>query len=98
MSTERLRGTQSVVGQMSWVFTRPLLTVLEVAWRWIFGAPLLAICWIQAQHIFAALPVESSGLNTLDPSNPWISSLKLAAAWEMYRPHVVAILVWLAPI
>jgi len=98
MSTERLRGTQSVVGQMSWVFTRPLLTGLEVAWRWIFGAPLLAICWIQARHIFAALPVESSGLNTLDPSNPWISSLKLAAAWEMYRPHVVAILVWLAPI
>jgi len=98
MSAERLRGTQSVVGQMSWVITRPSITVLEVVWRWIFGAPLLAACWIQAQHILAALPPESTGLNNLDPSNPWIASLKLAAAWDMYRPHVVSVLQWLAPI
>lgn len=93
-----MRGTQSVVGQMGWVFTRPSLTALEVAWRWLFGAPLLAVCWIQAQHILAELPPESAGLNTLDPSNPWISSIKLAAAWDMYRPHVVGVLVWLGPI
>ena len=98
MGVERLRGTQSVVGQMGWVFTRPSLTALEVAWRWIFGAPLLAACWIQAQRVLAALPPESTGLNALDPSNPWITSLKLAAAWDMYRPHVVAVLEWLAPV
>jgi hypothetical protein len=83
---------------MGWVFTRPSLTALEVGWRWIFGAPLLAVCWVQAQQILAALPPESTGLNTLDPSNPWISSIKLAAAWDMYRPHVVGVLMWLAPI
>ena len=98
MSTERLRGTQSVVGQMGWVFTRPSLTALEVAWRWIFGAPLLAVFWIQAQQILAALPPEAAGLDTLDPSNPWVSSLKLAAAWDIYRPHVTAVLQWLAPV
>ncbi len=98
MRPGRLRGTQSVVGQMGWVFTRPSLTALEVAWRWLFGAPLLVVCWIQAQHILADLPPESTGLNTLDPSNPWISSIKLAAAWDMYRPHVVSVLVWLGPI
>jgi hypothetical protein len=98
MSPGRLRGTQSVVGQMGWVLTRPSLTALEVAWRWLFGAPLLVICWIQAQQILAALPAESTGLNTLDASNPWISSIKLAAAWDMYRPHVVGVLQWLAPI
>jgi len=98
MSAERLRGTQSVVGQMGWVFTRPSLTALEVVWRWIFGAPLLAVCWAQAQHIFAALPPESTGLNSLDLGNPWVSSLKLAAAWDIYRPHVTAVLLWLAPI
>jgi len=38
---------------MGWVFTRPSLTALEVAWRWICGAPLLAVCWVQAQHILA---------------------------------------------
>jgi hypothetical protein len=83
---------------MGWVFTRPSLTAFEVAWRWLFGAPLLAVCRIQAQHILAALPPEATGLNSLDPSNPWISSIKLAAAWDMYRPHVVALLQWLAPL
>ena len=98
MSGERLRGTQSVVGQMGWVFSRPSLTALEVAWRWLFGAPLLVVCWLQAQRILAALPPESTGLSTLDPGNPWISSLKLAAAWDMYRPHVADVMQWLAPI
>jgi hypothetical protein len=83
---------------MGWVFTRPSLTALEVAWRWLFGAPLLAICWVQARRILSDLPPEYTGLNTLDPSNPWVSSLKLAAAWDMYRPHVVGVLQWLAPI
>jgi len=97
MSTGPLRGTQSVVGQMGWVFTRPSLTVLEVAWRWLFGAPLLVVCWIQAQHIFSVLPADATGLNDLDLSNPWVSSLKLAAAWDIYRPHIVGVLHWLAP-
>jgi hypothetical protein len=83
---------------MGWVFTRPSITALEVAWRWLVGAPLLALCWVQAQRILAELPPETTGLNTLDPSNPWISSIKLAAAWDMYRPHVVSVLQWLAPV
>src|SRR5258708_8730409 len=97
MSTGPLRGTQSVVGQMGWVFTRPSLTLLEVAWRWLFGAPLLAVCWLQAKHILAVLPADATGLNGLDPSNPWVSSLELAAAWDIYRPHIAARLQWLAP-
>ncbi len=92
-----LRGTQSAVGQMGWVMARPSLTAIEVAWRWLFGAPLLAICWVEGQRIFADLPPEATGLNTLDLSNPWLSSIKLAAAWDLYRPHVVSVLVWLAP-
>src|SRR5579871_6076577 len=97
MAREPLRGTQSVVGQMGWVFTRPSITALEVAWRWVFGAPLLAVCWMQAQKILVDLPPETTGLNALDPSNPWVSAVKLAAAWDMYRPHVVLTLSWLVP-
>jgi hypothetical protein len=65
-----LRGTQSLVGQMGWVFSRPSLTLIEVAWRWIFGVPLLMVCWIESQRIFSALPLESAGLANLDPQNP----------------------------
>jgi hypothetical protein len=92
-----LRGTQSLVGQMSWVFGRPSLTLLEVAWRWLFGAPLLAVCWIQAQQILAVRPIDSAGLENLSLQNPWIAAVQLSDAWTVYRPPVVSVLVWLAP-
>jgi hypothetical protein len=97
MTRQPVRGTQSIVGQMGWVFLRPSLTALEVAWRWLAGVPVLALCWIQLQKILAELPPEASGLNTLDITNPWVSALKVAVAWDLYRPHVVSVLRWLVP-
>lgn len=97
MATDRLRGTQSVVGQMGWVFARPSLTAIEVAWRWLFGAPMLVACWLQVQKILAELPPETTGLTALNASNPWTSAVTLAEAWQMYQPHVLAVMVWLVP-
>jgi hypothetical protein len=96
--TAPLRGTQSLVGQMGWVFHRPLLIAIEVGWRWIFGIPFLAVCWIEAQQILVALPLESSGLNAIDAQNPWVAAAQLARAWALYEPHVGAVLRWLAPV
>lgn len=96
--TRQVRGTQSAVGQMGWVFGRPSLTMLEVVWRWLFGAPLLVICWLQARQILTVLPPESTGLNSLDPQNPWVSAVRVADAWELYQPHVLSVLHWLAPV
>jgi hypothetical protein len=98
MATERLRGTQSAVGQMGWVFARPSLTALEVAWRWLLGAPLLLVCWIQTQQILVALPPGSAGLNNLNPQDPWVSVVRLADAWNLYQPHVMAVMRWLVPV
>jgi hypothetical protein len=92
-----LRGTQSLVGQMGWVFARPSLTLLEVAWRWVFGIPFLAVCWAQAQRILAVLPPDSTGVSAIDPQNPWVAATQLANAWAMYQPHVAGVLHWLAP-
>jgi hypothetical protein len=92
-----LRGTQSLVGQMGWVFERPSLTLIEVAWRWLFGVPLLAVCWFEARKILAALPLESAGLANIDPQNPWVAAVQLSDAWILYQPHVVAVLRWLLP-
>ena len=83
-----LRGTQSLVGQMGWVFARPSLTAIEVAWRWLFGVPFLFVCWMQSQKILAALPPESAGLSSLDPQNPWVAAVQLSNAWALYQPHV----------
>ena len=97
MPASPVRGTQSLVEQMGWVLVRPLLTVLEVAWRWLLGAPLLVVCWLQVQKILADLPPESTGLTTIDWQNPWTAALKLAEAWETYQPHLASVVVWLAP-
>jgi hypothetical protein len=93
-----LRGTQSLVGQMGWVFERPLLTAIEVTWRWIFGVPFLALCWIEAKRVLAALLPESAGLTALDPQNPWVAAVQLSNAWALYQPHVASILCWLLPV
>ncbi len=93
-----LRGTQSLVGQMGWVFGRPSLTALEIAWRWLFGMPFLFVCWRQAQQILAALPPESAGLTSLDSQNPWVAVVQLSNAWALYQPHVFAVLRWLLPV
>lgn len=93
-----LRGTQSLVGQMGWVFQRPALTLIEVGWRWLFGVPLLVVCWMQFQKILAALPPESAGFSTLDSQNPWVASVQLGNIWALYQPHVGAVLRWLLPV
>jgi len=92
-----VRGTQSAVEQMAWVFVRPSLTALEVAWRWLIGAPLALVCWAQANKILAALPPSSTGLEQVSLQDPWVSAVRLADAWDLYRPMVVHVVVWLAP-
>jgi hypothetical protein len=93
-----LRGTQSMVGSMGWVIKRPSLTAIEVSWRWVFGIPLLLVCWKQWLQILAAFPLESSGFNSLDAQNPWVAVVQLANVFAYYKPHVLAVLLWLLPI
>lgn len=93
-----LRGTQSLVGQMAWVFARPSLTAIEIAWRWLYGIPLLAVCAVQTRHILALLPLDAAGLSTLDPQNPWVAVVQLTDAWDLYQPHVMGVLRWLLPV
>ena len=92
-----LRGTQSLVGQMGWVFSRPSLTAIEIAWRWLFGVPLLAVCWMQAMQILTVLPLESAGVTAIDPQNPWVAAVQLSNSFQLYQPHVAAVLHWLVP-
>ncbi|HMD76162.1 MAG TPA: hypothetical protein VKG86_02180 [Terracidiphilus sp.] len=93
-----LRGTQTLVGQMGWVFARPSLTAIEVGWRWIFGIPFLAVCWMQVRQILTVLPPQAAGLTGIDPQNPWVAAVQLANAWALYQPHVMEVLRWLLPL
>jgi hypothetical protein len=93
-----LRGTQTLVDQMSWVFRRPSVTAIEVAWRWLFGVPFLLVCWFHVQRVISALPPEVAGLTTIDAQNPWIAATQLSNAWTRYEPYVSNELRWLTPI
>lgn len=93
-----VRGTQTLVDQMGWVFGRPVLVLCEVAWRWIFGVPFLYLCWLKAHALLTAIPPESTGLSNLDSQNPWVAVVQLSGVWAHYEPSVAAILVWLAPL
>jgi hypothetical protein len=92
-----VRGTQTLVDQMGWVFQRPALVALEIAWRWLFGVPFLALCWLQARVILRALPLDATGLTNLDTQNPWVAAVQIASAWARYEPRVDAVCVWLVP-
>jgi hypothetical protein len=92
-----LRGTQSLVGQMGWVFQRPSLTALEVAWRWTFGIPFVVVALLEAIKILIALPPASTGLSSLDPQNPWVAVVQLGNVWTLYQPRAAAVMHWLLP-
>lgn len=96
-SSVPVRGTQSMVGEMGWVFSHPSLTGIEIAWRWLFGIPLLAVLWRQWINILAAHPLAASGFTSIDGQNPWIAVVQLAGVVSYYEPHVLAVLKWLVP-
>jgi hypothetical protein len=93
-----LRGTQSLVGQMGWVFAHPSLTALEVLWRWTFGLPFVIFVLLEAIKILIALPPASTGLATLDPQNPWVAAVQISNVWIFYQPRGTAVLHRLLPV
>ena len=93
----QVRATQFAVEHMAEVFRRPSLTLLEVLWRWIAGIPVLVLGWHEWQQILLAHPLEDSGFNSLDTTNPWVAIVQLAGVWTYYAPHVFAVLYWLVP-
>jgi hypothetical protein len=75
-----------------------MLTAIEVGWRWLVGLPVLAVCWIEAQRILTALPLEAAGLTGVNPQDPWVAAVQLDHALGLYRPAVAVVLRWLVPI
>src|SRR5579871_402767 len=91
----QVRGTQTLVDQMGWMFRHPTVVAVEVGWRWLFGIPFLLICRARLSHILTVLTPEESGLSSIDPSNPWLASAQLARSFAKYRPLVAHELSWL---
>jgi hypothetical protein len=82
---------------MSWVWGRPWLVAIEIAWRWVVGVPLLVAGFVVARHILKLETLEASGLANLDTTSPWIMSQQLMRAWALYRPSVVGTILAITP-
>lgn len=97
-ATPPVRGTQTLVDQMGWVFRRPVLIALELLWRWIFALPILALCLRAWRAILTAVPPESAGVHNLDTQNPWVAATQIGGIVEHYVQPVQATLHWLLPL
>jgi len=100
-ATAPLRGTQSLVGQMGWVFERPSLTALEVGWRWLFGIPFLAVCWMQGTAILQEVSKQGllgPNLTSIDAQNPWVASIQISRIAAILQPYFLATMHWLLPV
>jgi len=96
-----LRGTQSLVGQMGWVFARPSLPGLEIAWRWAFGIPFLAVCSLQLLRILISIGKQEllpPDLTILNTQNPWLAATQISRIVSICLPSFLAGLRWLLPI
>lgn len=87
-----------MVDHMGWVFRRPHLALIEIAWRWIFGIPFLLVCLWQARRITAVLPPSAAGAARLNSTDPWIYAVQLGAVWDNYLPFLLHVLAWLLPV
>lgn len=93
----QVRGTQTLVDQMGWMFRHPAIVAIEVGWRWLFGVPFLLLCWGRLQHILAVLSLEDAGLTNIDVQNPWVATAQLSRGLAKYQSLIAHDLRWLAP-
>ncbi len=109
--TRAADGTQSFVGTLSAVWSRPSLLGLELLWRWTYGIPALALLGLEAHKVLLA---ATSG--TLDPAglglpaalmadpvgslagDPLGAAGHFATALGRLTPGLQAVAAWMAPL
>lgn len=110
VSSRPVRGTQSFVHTLSACRRRPLLTLIEVAWRWLFGIPTLFLAGAQVRKVLLAatsgtLDPASLGLDKAlltDPigaltADPVGAAGKFASALAQVLPGLEHVALWLLP-
>ena len=96
------RATQGFVSTLTYVWSHPSLTAIEIAWRWGVGIPALFLIYRSGSGVLAAVPWRSTGIQTLSANelltDPMQASAKLVAFADVIMPGLMHTLVWLAPV
>jgi hypothetical protein len=99
---EPQRTTQGFVENLSWLRARPMLTLLEVAWRWCFGIPALLVIYYEGSKVLNAVPWQSTGIQSVSVNqlltNPLQASTTVANFASVVGPGLYHVTAWLAPL
>ncbi len=96
------RITQGFVANLSWLRARPLLTLIEVAWRWAFGIPALWLLYTQGMRVLNAVPWRATGVEGVTVNqlltDPMGASTTIANFAAVVGPDVYAAAAWIVPL
>ena len=96
------RTTQGFVANLSWLRQRPLLTLIEVAWRWCFGISALLLIYRAGSRALDTVPWQATGIQNLSVNqlltDPMSASTTLANFAAMVGPALYHAAAWLAPL
>jgi hypothetical protein len=93
-----IRGTQTFVGVMAFVWRNRILTALEVLWRWGIGAPLLALVTWQIRKALHGAVIDTSALEAMTVFQPVAAFSTTHSAAAVLAPLLKPVLVWLFPL
>lgn len=95
------RATQGFVANLSWLRQRPVLLLIEVAWRWLFGIPAVLLLYREGSRILAAVPWQSTGITDVTANQlltaPSAAAVRIGSFFAMVEPGVLHSARWLAP-
>lgn len=101
-ASEPQRATQGFVSVLSYVWNRPSLTAIEIAWRWAFGIPAIHYSLQAGQAILDAVPWRFTGIEGLSVNemltDPMAASIKLSAFITLVLPGLEHTLLRLGPL
>lgn len=96
------RTTQSFVSNLSWLRQRPLLTLIEVAWRWCFGVPATLLVYRACGRALEAVPWQATGIRNVSVNqlltDPMAASTTIANFAAVVAPPLYHALAWLVPL
>src|ERR1700712_5031900 len=96
------RTTQGFVANLTWLQQRPLLTLVEVAWRWCFGIPALLLIYRAGSRALDSVPWQATGIANLSVNqlltDPMAGSTTVANFATIVTPPLYHALAWLAPL
>jgi hypothetical protein len=86
---------------MGWVFARPSLPAIEIAWNWLFGIPFLIAFALQVVSILWDMSKQEllpPDLTSINPQNPWLAAPQVSRLIVLCQPFFLAGFRWLLPI